>query len=185
MAVGNLIKGHFFQFLQTTSEVKKLTFQFNPETLVRDKVFNARTGGISEQINLRLIFDASTLLNQEEQPEELSILPFISALELLFNQQHSIRTERLFARVRRPRLNSLIGFSWGKRVFPVLINKITIVEQLFTPQLNPIYAQIDIVLSVLTIDQLKHIKQGVKLYYDFQQVLTNEASKGFSSSKSV
>ena len=181
MAVGNLTKGHFLQFHNNSADVKQFVFQFNPETLNREKVFNTRTGQSSEQIKFRLIFDASTLFEQNNPLAELSILPFISALELLINQQQSDTPQGFIARIRRPKLQTFIGFSWGKRVFPVMINKMTILEPLFSPQLNPIYTKIDLVLSVLTIQQLKHNKQAVKLYYDFQNSLNSEASKVFSS----
>ena len=92
-------------------------------------------------IRFSLLLDAAEQLQFPEQNQvtvRYGVYPVLSAIEdLLYPPQSSS--------------NSLTLFIWGaQRILPVRFLQLQIVEQMFDPSLNPIRAEIQVTLQVLT-----------------------------------
>ena len=139
-----LVKAGFVQLDPATSVVLRvLAFQYNPETLVRhlDGVATPPppapgvTAAPRETVTFTLVLDAADKLQAGDAVAGQSgILPALAALELLLYPAGNPLT---------------VWVSGGKRVVPVRIAEMQIVEQAFDPALNPIRAEVAITLVVL------------------------------------
>jgi hypothetical protein len=139
-----LVKAGFVQLDPVTSAVLRvLVFQYNPETLVR------RLDGVSttpplpavvpaaprETVTFTLVLDAADKLEAGDPVAGQSgILPALAALELLLSPAGNPLT---------------VWVSGGKRIVPVRITEMQIVEQAFDPALNPTRAEVAVTLVVL------------------------------------
>jgi hypothetical protein len=139
-----LVKAGFVQLDPVTAAVSGiLVFQYNPETLVRR--LDATTTVVPpppaplpsprELVTFTLALDAADKLQAGDPVAQQSgILPAISALELLLY----------------PASNALtVWVSGPRRVVPVRITEMQIMEQAFDPALNPIRAEVSVSLQVL------------------------------------
>jgi hypothetical protein len=151
-----------------------IVFQYNPEQLTRSLTPRTASGGgrgdahrtdgpPEETISLSVEIDAA---DQLERPEENSVTvsnglyPVIAALEgLLYpsfpvvvaNQVLSAFGSALILGEPAP----LALFIWGpKRVLPVAVTSVSITEQAFDVNLNPILARAELSLKVLTYREL-------------------------------
>jgi hypothetical protein len=135
-------KGAFVYFASRRSRPKAIAFQYNPETLTRkieDEAVTSqrpRRGRARSTATPRQLITFTLVLDATEQPAaDLGILPLLSALEML-----------MYAGTAAP--GSLTLFVWGRnRIVPVRLREIHIVEQLFDSALNPVRAEIAVVLS--------------------------------------
>ena len=61
-------------------------------------------------------------------------------------------------------------FVWGeKRVLPVRLSSLSITEEAYDPNLNPIHAKVDLTLQVLTYIDFKQEHRGYKLFMTHQK----------------
>ena len=152
-----------------------IVFQYNPETLTRSLTPRTAQGGgrgdahrtdgpPEETISLTVEIDAA---DQLERPESNGVTianglhPVIAALEgLLYpsfpvvvaNQALSALGSALILGEPAP----LALFVWGpKRVLPVTVTSVSITEQAFDVNLNPILARAELSLRVLTYRELE------------------------------
>lgn len=163
-----------------------LPFQYNPDTLTRSlraqyasttpSVARGEPAGINgppaETIRTEIELDAADQLEQGlPTASSLGLLPALAALEsLLFPPSEATfaNEARLAAGLLQiiPPTPPLVLFAWGpKRVLPVRISELSITEQAFDPELNPIRAQVTLALEVLTYEDLGGITNvGGALY---------------------
>ena len=154
-----LLKAGFVQLDPVTAVVGGVhVFQYNPETLVR------RLEGVSsvpppppgvpaaprETVTFTLVLDASDKLQAgDPATQQTGLLPAISALELLLYPAGAGLT---------------VWVSGGRRIVPVRITEMQIVEQAFDPALNPIRAEIAVTLQVLKDADLASNPRGRALW---------------------
>jgi hypothetical protein len=154
-----LVKAGFVVLDATTGVILKVVvFQYNPETLVRRldaavpvaqlpathvpgvtvALGTAAAGPMpepAETVNFTLALDATDKLETGDAvTQQDGLLPAISALELLLYPQANTLT---------------VWVSGSKRVLPVRITEMQVVEQMFDPALNPIRAEVSVSLQVL------------------------------------
>jgi hypothetical protein len=138
-----LIHAGFVLLDPSTGAVTKiLELGLNPESLTRTlEPVPIAAGPIEprEIISFVAAFDASdALANRDPLATQNGLLPVLSALELLMYSQGPANTQ------------PLIVFVWGsRRVLPVRVTSLQIVEQIFDSKLNPIQAQVSITLLSL------------------------------------
>jgi hypothetical protein len=139
--LAKLVKAGFVQLDVTGVVVKIVAFQYNPETLVRrldtvETPAGAAAGSPPrETVNFSFALDATDKLQAGDALiQQTGLLPFISTLELLLY----------------PAANTLtVWVSGERRIVPVLITQMQILEQAFDAALNPIRAEVSVALQVL------------------------------------
>jgi hypothetical protein len=160
-----------------------IIFQYNPETLTR--TITAQTGEAEvaqgemlrlkgppqETISLQVDIDATDQLEQDKgQAKNLGIHPTLAALEMLLYPKSAlvIANEALLnAGIIEiiPPKNLLTVLVWGpKRILPVLLKQISIVEEAFDTHLNPIRAKVTLELRVLNYQDLGLASAGGALF---------------------
>ena len=160
-------------------------FQYNPEKMTRQ--LEARTmnqseagdrtevlrleGPPKETISLKIELDASDQLDRgDPTAAAMGVYPALSALELLLYPESKIISaigalaNQGIMEVIPPEM-PLTLFVWGmNRVVPVRLTSMTINEEAYDPQLNPIQAQVDLSLQVLTTHDFAPDHPGYPLY---------------------
>lgn len=170
-----------------------IIFQYNPEAVKRslqpqmaggDEGQRSQlvryTSAPVETIDLEITIDA---IDQMEQGNpsvgQAGIYPQLSLLELLAypgSAQVILNTALLAAGTLEvaPLAAPLTLFVWGvNRVLPVRLNSLSISEELFDPELNPLRATVSLNMRALTYSDLSPFSQGYSLYLAYQQ--TKEA----------
>lgn len=150
-----LIKGGYILLDGVTGQALRiLAFQYNPETLTRhlNAVLappNSPPAMPQEFMSFTVNFDAADKLEAGDPlTQQDGILPVLAALEELLN----------------PDRNSLVAWvSGSKRVVPVQITEMQIVEQAFDVNLNPIRAAVSITQFALSAQQLANTPRGLAL----------------------
>ena len=153
------MKGAFVYFGSQHSRPKVIAFQYNPETLTRkleDEAVAAPPGRPRSTAVPRQLITFTLVLDATEQPAaDLGILPLLSALEML-----------MYAGTAAP--GSLTLFVWGRnRIVPVRLRELHIVEQLFDSSLNPVRAEIAVVLSARSRTDFAGAAWGRKYWDDY------------------
>lgn len=164
-------------------------FQYNPDTLTRT-ITAQTTGGDAdkgealrlkgppqETIKLDVEVDAADQLEQAKFPAtELGVYPTLSALEMLLYPKSAlvIANEVLLAagviEIIPPEA-PLTLFVWGvKRIVPVRLTELSITEEAFDPNLNPIRAKVGLGLRVLNYHDLGLLSVGGGLFMAHQVV---------------
>ena len=173
-------KGAFVQFDEQNPQGRKIVFQYNPDKINRR--FKAQTENSDrwslrsflrknqspiETISFILTLDATDNLEQpNDHPDtvESGIYPLLSAIEMLVYRQSSEQTRRSFMGITWPittKKQPLTLFIWGnKRVLPVLVTDLRIIEEMFDPALNPVRANIKITMHVLNDADLPRCYKG-------------------------
>jgi hypothetical protein len=184
------------------SERKKLTYivlQYNPESLTRNitpKVCDRSegqgkcetmriTGAPDETITLNVKINAADqLANGNLGQNYRGIYPQISALELLVypNLASVDETESLLKQGKIEIFSvpaPLTLFQWGKnRIVPVKITSLNINEDLHDTDLNPISAQVNITMKVLSYNDLPSDNNGYNLFKEYQRNMESKAENG-------
>ncbi|NJN85161.1 MAG: hypothetical protein HC881_01025 [Leptolyngbyaceae cyanobacterium SL_7_1] len=180
-----LVKGAIVAVDPKTNRVdRSIAFQYNPETLSRSLQIqvaegegNARAealrikGAPIETFRLDIEIDASDRLEQAEQTAvSLGIYPQLAALESLVypdindvikNMSGAANGELEIVPLEAP-MTLLV---WGKRrVLPVRITDLSVAEEAYDVNLNPIRAKITLGLRVLTYDDLPWKQRGSTLF---------------------
>ena len=129
-----VVKAGFVQLDAATGVVRRiLAFQYSPETLTRKLEVVDPTSAPREVVNFTLPFDVR-LDAHDPVAEQAGILPAISALQLLLYPSNG---------------GLLVWISGNRRIAPVRITEMQILEQGFDPNLNPNRAQVAITLHML------------------------------------
>lgn len=151
-----------------------LVFPYNPESLVRTiqpenlgpSAINAVAGNPQETIVFTLALDGESVPSRVGLPSPVSaVYPVLSAIELLMYP----------AAVAA---GSLTLFVWGKnRVLPVRVAGLKVVENLFSPDLTPLRASVEVTLVVAPADLA-----GTSYLQQHIATLETLASSAYSSS---
>lgn len=165
-------------------------FQYNPDTLTRrvqgstgqvesptaPRVEPMRFNGPPrETISLAMEIDLADQLERgDAMASALGLYPTLSSLEMLLYPKaahmilnYSLSNAGVLSVV--PHDAPLTLFVWGlKRVVPVRISSLSITEQAFDPDLNPIQAKVEMSMSVLTYQDLGLASAGGALFMAHQ-----------------
>lgn len=161
-----------------------IVFQYNPEQLTRSLTPRAASGGgrgdanrtdgpPEETITLSVEIDAA---DQLEHPDQNGITvanglhPALAALEgLLYPAFPTVTANQALATMGSAMILGepapLALFIWGpSRVLPVRVTSVSITEQAFDVNLNPILARAELNLKVLTYRELEASNPGYWVY---------------------
>lgn len=161
-----------------------IIFQYNPESLTRTITPKAAAGAgqgtpvargevlrlngpPSEAISVSIDIDATDQLERGEKlATSVGIYPTLAALEMLLHPKTGLIIANEVLAVAGiidvvPAEAPLTLFAWGpKRVVPVRLTSLTIIEEAFDPDLNPIRARVQLALQVLTYDDFGLLHPG-------------------------
>jgi hypothetical protein len=157
-----------------------IVMQFNPETLERSlapQAAGAEQGDRTEALRLKgpavetwkFIAEIDST-DQLEVPAPNGIHPQLATLEMLVQPPSArIRANQALADAGTleitPVESPLTLFTWGKsRVLPVRLTELSIVEDTFDVDLNPIRATVSIGMRVLSSSDLPTGHRGAELY---------------------
>ena len=176
-----------------------VVFQYNPDTLTRTISPQAAGEGADkgevlrlkappqETIKLDVEIDATDQLEQAKAPAtSMGIYPMLASLEMMLYPKSAvaIANEVLlnFGIIEViPQEAPLTVFVWGsKRVVPVRLTDLSITEEAFDPNLNPIRAKASLGLRVLTYQDLGLLTPGGALFMTHQMAKEAMATIGGS-----
>jgi hypothetical protein len=187
----SLVKGGLVLIDPATAAVLRvIALQYNPETLTRTLQIQAigEDGDRSEAFRLKgppvetfkldAEIDATDQLEQPDQNRtfvDSGIQPQLAALEtIVYPPSARLQANNALARAGTleiaPVESPLILFVWGRfRIVPVRITELSITEEAFDPQLNPIRAKVSLGLRTLSVNDLGFDHKGGSLYLMYQQ----------------
>ncbi|MCG8421427.1 MAG: hypothetical protein MJE77_26205 [Proteobacteria bacterium] len=151
-------------------------FQYNPAELSRTMAAQSangstRSGSVPhETISMRVELDAADQMERGDQGiVRPSIYPSLSALEVLIYPSvvttlANLAQSKLGAIEVIPPQSPVAVLLWGTRVLPVRVTQLGVKETAFDKELNPIRADVDLGLQVLTYDDLGWLNVGSFLY---------------------
>ena len=166
-----------------------IVFQYNPETMTR--TLNARAtsqegdaiealrlkGPPEETIDLSVEIDATDQLEQVQFPATtFGVSPTLASLEMLLYPKSALviaNAVLLNAGIIEviPPEAPLTLFAWGPtRTLPVRLTRLTIHEEAFDPNLNPIRAKVDLGMKVLSYYELGMLSVGGAMFLAHQIV---------------
>lgn len=169
--------------------VRIVAFQYNPETLTRtlapqytpsedsNRASSSRFNAPAvETLKLEAEIDAADLLESADASAvENGIHPQLAALETLI-QPTAASLRELDALSQQGTLEilseeaPLAVFVFGKaRVVPVRVTDLSITEEAFDPNLNPIRARVSLGMQVLTVNDLGFRHRGGSLFLAWLQ----------------
>jgi hypothetical protein len=173
-----------------------IVFQYNPDSLTRT-VQPRTTGGEDEQgvmrlsgppeetIKLSVEIDATDQLERGDATAARSgVYPALAALEMLIYPKSAVViANEVLIRVGVieiiPMEAPLTLLVWGaKRIVPVRITELSITEEAFDANLNPIRAKVDLGVKVLTYAELGLLSPGGALFMTHQIAKEVMASLG-------
>ena len=175
-----------------------ITLQYAPETLsrqleaqtVEDEPGRSQplrlTGPAIETISLEAELDATDQLefpDQNETATSSGIFPALSALETMLHPTTAqLETQNAQASAGSftiaPAETPLALFAWSAhRIVPVRLTSLSITEEFFDPNLNPIRAKISLSLRVLSVDDLGFQHRGSGLFMAYLQAKEQLAAK--------
>jgi len=172
-----------------------IMLQYNPDTLTRtlkpqaigeqpDRTEILRLKGPPiETFKVDIEIDATDQLAASNSTAmRLGIQPQLSQLELLVYPSSGVLIANevlsLFGTIEiLPMESALTVFAWSQqRITPVRITDITVTEEAFDPQLNPIRAKVSLDMRVLNVMDVGFLSPAGALYMTYQ--LTKEAMAG-------
>jgi hypothetical protein len=178
-----------------------ILFQYNPDSLSRSlqPQMGAEGGDRTEQLRIKgapvetikvdVELDAADWLEHDERAaRELGIHPQLAALEMLVypRAQRIITNTQLLALGTieiLPPVAPLTLFVWGpKRVLAVKLTELSITEEAYDANLNPIRAKVSLGLRVLTYSDLPLAHPGYSLFLAHQVAKEAMARVGASGS---
>jgi hypothetical protein len=185
-----LLKGGIVLIDAETSAVQKIiTLQYNPDTLNRTlQVQGAGGEGGDRSEALRLMgppvetikldaeIDATDRLElADDTATQVGIHPQLAALEaIIYPTSSQLLSNNSLARSGTleiaPMESSLTLFIWSKnRILPVRLTDLSVTEEAFDANLNPIRAKVSLGMRVLSADDLGFDHKGGSLYMGYQQ----------------
>ncbi|TQV82482.1 hypothetical protein FKG94_06995 [Exilibacterium tricleocarpae] len=159
-----------------------IVFQYNPETMTRR--LEARTAGGEgdpgeatrlsgpprETITVSIEIDAADQLEQgDTAAATLGIHPALAALEVMLYPKSAMVVANtalsLLGTIEiLPMEGPFVLFVWGpQRVLPVRLTGFSITEEAYDPLLNPIRAQVELSMNVLSYQDLSVLHPGHSL----------------------
>jgi hypothetical protein len=183
-----LQKGAILTFDSTTGiPISKIMLQYNPETLSRslkpqsvgeepDRSEILRLKGPPvETLKCDVEIDATDQLAASD-PTAMAhgVQPQLAALELLVYPSSTVLIVNeilsLFGTIEiLPMETALTVFAWSKsRITPVRITDLSITEDAFDPQLNPIRAKVSLGMRVLSINDVGFLTPAGAMYMIYQ-----------------
>jgi hypothetical protein len=161
-----------------------IVFQYNPDQMRRSLQPRIASGGgrgdaqrvdgpPQESISLTVEIDAADQLEFPAQngiTVAVGLHPVLAALEgLMYPAFPIVVANQVLAALGSGIILSetapLAFFIWGPtRVLPVVVTSVSITEQAFDPNLNPIQARVDLSLKVLTYRELDMTNPGYWVY---------------------
>jgi hypothetical protein len=175
-----------------------IALQYNPDSLNRSFQVQA-AGGESrdrsealrlkgppvETIKLDAEIDATDLLDEgDATAETMGIHAQIAALEtVIYPTSRQLRANDSLQSSGTleilPMEAPLTLFVWSKtRILPVRITELSVTEEAFDPNLNPIRAKVSIGMRVLSVDDLGFQHKGGELFMGYLQRKEALAAKG-------
>jgi hypothetical protein len=169
-----------------------VSLQINPAQLTRSlKVRGAGEGGDRsealrltgppvETIQLEAELDATEKLefpDQHSDAVEFGLRPELAALESLVYpssarllENHALAASGMLEIL--PVEAPLTLFAWGRhRLLPVRITELSITEEAFDQQLNPIRAKVSLGMQILSVNDLPFDHRGSSLYLDHHHLI--------------
>jgi hypothetical protein len=168
-----------------------ITLQYNADSMTRTlqpQAVNSAGGDHSEALRLKgppvetikleAELDATDQLEHpDSSPDavQLGLLPQLSALEtLVYPKASQLLSNNALASSGTleitPTEAPLTLLVWGpKRVIPVRITDLSVTEEAFDANLNPIRAKVSLGMRVLSVDDLGFDQKGSGLYMLYQQ----------------
>ena len=193
-----LIKGAIVGIDPFNPVASVVVFQYNPDTVTRTVTAQASgdnpdqgealrlKGPPQETIKLEVEIDAADQLEKAEfSATKMGLYPALAALEMLLYPKSALMVaNEVLARFGIieviPPEAPLTLLIWGlKRVLPVRLTQLTITEEAFDPELNPIRAKVSLDLRVLTYQDLGLLSAGGALFMAHQ--VAKEAMATISS----
>jgi hypothetical protein len=190
-----LIKGGIVLIDSGTSAVQRvIVLQYSPDTLSRSFQVQAigdsgdrsdalrLKGAPVETIKLEAEIDAT---DQLEFPDQnlvatlFGIFPQLAALETLIyptslQLNNSNRLAKMGTLEIVPMETPLALFVWSKtRILPVRVTELSVTEEAFDPNLNPIRAKVSLGLRVLSVNDLGFDHKGGGLFMNYLQQKEN------------
>ena len=185
-----LLKGGLVLIDPVSSAVQRvIALQYNPDSLNRSFQVQA-AGGESrdrsealrlkgppvETIKLDAEIDATDLLDQgDATAQTLGIHAQIAALEtVIYPTSRQLRANDSLQSSGTleilPMEAPLTLFVWSKtRILPVRVTELSVTEEAFDPNLNPIRAKVSIGMRVLSVDDLGFQHKGGELFMGYLQ----------------
>ncbi len=188
-----------------------IVFQYNPEQLSRtlaeraaapqpSTVGTAREdvlralGPPVQTMNLTVELDAADQLAEPDQNRavvEHGLHPALASLErLLHPSLEQALLSRVSAQIGRVQICvadvPLILFIWGRsRVLPVRLTNLSVTEEAFDQQLNPIRARVELGMRVLTYMELKDTSLGYAAYLAYEQLKETLARQSLRAARFI
>ena len=208
MTSPRLIKGGLVQVdVKSGRTLRTIALQYNPDSLSRTMQVQAAgesggdksqalriKGAAAETIKVEAEIDATDRLEHPDQNKtaaEVGIHPELAALELLVQPtSEALQGNDSIARGGTlevlPIEAPLLLFVWGpNRVVPVRITDLSITEDAFDANLNPIRATVSLGMRVLTVDDLGFDHRGGQLFMAHLRSREMLAKKAGSASLSA
>jgi hypothetical protein len=171
--------------------LRLIAMQYNPDTISRsfqvqgvggeagDRLDVLRLKGPPiETIKVEAELDATDGLEHPDQfttTAALGLQPRIAALEtLIYPDSGTIRTNLTLVQVGTleitPAQTPLVLFVWSRnRIIPVRITEMTVTEEAFDPDLNPIRAKVALTMRTLSVNDFPTGHRGTSLYLAYQE----------------
>jgi hypothetical protein len=153
---------------------ERLTRSLQPRDLGQDAPLNERmrlTGPPIETISVEARIDAIDALERGDPVAvQNGIAPQLAALELLISPSSTTLLANNGLNDRGeleilPMLQKFALFIWGRnRILPVRITQLSVTEEDFDPDLNPVRATVTLALRVLTVDDLGFDDRGGTIF---------------------
>lgn len=183
-----LLKGAIVAFRPPVPVPVVIPFQINPESLSRTVEARAAegegsaqsfrlAGAPSETIKVETVFDAADDLEKSDGiVSESGLHPRLAALEtLIYPQSATVIANSILMNIGTieilPMKSPFTVFIWGKqRILPVKLTSLSITEEAYDPQLNPIRAKVSMDLAVLSYSDLRTTHPGYAMFLAHQVV---------------
>lgn len=181
-----LLKGALVAFRPPVPLPSVIPFQINPETLSRTVNANLAegeggtetfrlAGAPSETIKLETVLDATDDLERDDATaREIGLHHRLAQLELLlYPSAATVVANAVLLNAGTVEILPAAGpftiFIWGRaRILPVKLTSLTIEEQAYDPNLNPIRAKVGMDLQVLSYSDLRQTHPGYAMFLAHQ-----------------
>jgi hypothetical protein len=191
-----ILKGGIVLVNPLTGTIQKIILlQYNPDTLTRS--FQIRsvggegsnsadamrlTGPPIESYKLDAEIDATDQLEVAESVAvKTGIQPMLAALETIVYPSSTLMiANAIIANIGTIEIlsmeSALTLFVWNKhRIVPVRLTELSVTEEAFDVNLNPIRAKVSLGMKVLSVDDLGFLHRGSSIYMNYQQSKENLA----------
>jgi hypothetical protein len=188
----HVLKGGIVLIDPVSAAVQRIiALQYNPDTLTRSfqvQAIGPDGGDRSEALRLKAPpvetwkleaeLDATDQLEHPEQnttTAQLGLQPQLAALEMIvYPPSDRLIANNILAKFGTleiaPVIAPLTLFIWSKsRIVPMRITELSITEEAFDPNLNPIRAKVSLGMRVLTVNDVGFDVKGGDLYMAYQK----------------